>query len=140
MHIRRFISEDESAVVQLWNDCGLTRPWNDPSKDVARKLCEQPELFLVGVLEGKLVASAMFGYDGHRGNVSYLAVTPGMQRLSLGRQIMQAGEALLRQRGCPKVNLLVRDSNADVIEFYRRLGYASESVVALGKRLITDLA
>jgi ribosomal protein S18 acetylase RimI-like enzyme len=139
MHIRTFASEDESAVIQLWNDCGLTRPWNDPSKDVARKMHEQPELFLVGICDGKLVASAMFGYDGHRGSVSYLAVAQGVRRLSLGRQIMRAGEELLLERGCPKVNLLVRNSNADVIEFYRRLGYELEPFVTLGKRLIADL-
>jgi ribosomal protein S18 acetylase RimI-like enzyme len=99
---------------------------------------EQPELFLVGILEGELVASAMFGYDGHRGSVSYVAVSPAHRRLSLGLQLMKAGEALLAQRGCPKVNLLVRGSNTEVIEFYRRLGYQVEDVVGLGKRLIED--
>jgi ribosomal protein S18 acetylase RimI-like enzyme len=138
MHIRAFTPEDETAVIQLWKDCGLTRPWNHPGKDVSRKLSEQPELFLVGILDGRLVASAMFGYDGHRGSVYYLAVAPGNRRLSLGRQIMQAGEALLLQRGCPKVNLLVRNSNAEVIEFYRRLGYVVDPVASLGKRLIED--
>lgn len=138
MHIRAFAIEDESAVIQLWNDCGLTRPWNDPRKDIARKLREQPELFLVGLLDGKLVASAMFGYDGHRGSVSYLAVSPSVQRLSLGRQLMHEGETLLHKRGCPKINLLVRHSNAEVIEFYRRLGYEIEPVVCLGNRLIAD--
>jgi ribosomal protein S18 acetylase RimI-like enzyme len=138
MHIRAFTLDDESAVIQLWKDCGLTRPWNDPQKDVARKIREQPELFLVGILDDKIVASAMFGYDGHRGSVSYLAVSPAHRRLSLGRQLMQAGEALLVQRGCPKVNLLVRSSNAEIIAFYRRLGYEVDAVVGLGKRLIED--
>lgn len=36
--------------VTLWQDCRLTRPWNDPHVDVERKLAEQPELLLVGML------------------------------------------------------------------------------------------
>ena len=138
MLIRAFSPADEDAIIQLWHDCGLSRPWNDPKKDVARKSNEQPELFLVGLIEDTLVASAMFGYDGHRGSVSYLAVSPKHRRLSLGRELMQAGEAMLLQRGCPKINLLVRTSNSDVIEFYRHLGYREDPVVSLGKRLIED--
>lgn len=139
MHIRPLAAADEAAVIQLWSDCGLLRPWNDPRRDVARKMTEQPELFLVGVKDGRVVASAMFGYDGHRGSVSYLAVAPDVQRSSYGRQLMEAGEAVLLELGCPKVNLQVRDSNAHVIEFYQRLGYAIDPVVSLGKRLISDL-
>ena len=43
MDIRVFRTEDEAAVVALWEGCGLIRPWNDPRKDVARKLAVQPE-------------------------------------------------------------------------------------------------
>lgn len=140
MHIRTFHKDDEFAVITLWQVCGLTRPWNDPKRDIARKMAAQPELFLVGLEADRIVASAMFGYDGHRGSVSYLAVAPECQRTSLGRQLMAAGEDLLLQRGCPKINLQVRTSNLAVIEFYRTLGYTEDAVVSLGKRLHDDLA
>ncbi|MFP3617399.1 GNAT family N-acetyltransferase, partial [Paraburkholderia sp. SIMBA_050] len=78
---------DESAVVALWQACGLTRPWNDPHRDIARKLTEQPELFLVGEADGRLVASAMIGFDGHRGWVYYLAVAPACQGRGYGRML-----------------------------------------------------
>ena len=42
------------------------------------------------------------------------------------------------ERGCPKLNLLVRSTNTEVIEFYRKLGYTQDEVVSLGKRLIHD--
>ncbi len=138
MLIRPATPLDEAPVIKLWQDSGLVRPWNDPKKDFRRKLGEQPDWFLVGVLDEQIVASGMFGYDGHRGSVCYLAVSPQHRRMSLGRQLMQAGEALLLARGCPKVNLLVRTSNREVIEFYQRLGYAEDAVVSLGKRLIED--
>ena len=125
-------------MVALWRRCELTRPWNDPHKDIGRKLDVQRELFLVGVEAGLIVAAAMAGYDGHRGSVNYLAVDPAYRRRGFGRALMRSIEEALASRGCPKVNLLVRSTNAEVIAFYQRLGYARDDVVALGKRLIPD--
>jgi ribosomal protein S18 acetylase RimI-like enzyme len=138
MLLRPYSPADESSVIRLWNDCGLTRPWNDPVKDIARKLTVQPELFLVGEIDGELVASGMFGFDGTRGWVHYLAVAPGRQGEALGRRLMAEGERLLTAMGCPKINLQVRSGNERVIGFYRALGYAPDDTVSLGKRLIPD--
>ena len=136
--IRPFARADEERVVELWRACGLTRPWNDAHQDIARKLTEQPELFLVGTLEGRVVATAMAGFDGHRGWVNYLAVDPALQRQHIGRAMMEDVERRLCARGCPKLNLQVRAENAGVVDFYRRLGYVEERVVSMGKRLIRD--
>jgi ribosomal protein S18 acetylase RimI-like enzyme len=135
MKIRVFQPIDEGTVVALWQECG---PWNDPRADIARKLTEQPELFFVGTVGAELVATVMVGFDGHRGWVYYLAVSPGHRKQSYGRALMQEVERLLMERGCPKLNLQVRSSNAEVIEFYRKLGYVRDEVVSLGKRLIHD--
>jgi ribosomal protein S18 acetylase RimI-like enzyme len=125
-------------VVGLWEACGLTRPWNDPHKDIARKLAVQPELFLVGVTEEAVMASVMAGYEGHRGWMNYLAVAPRFRGRGFGRVLVEHVERLLLERGCPKVNLQVRASNAAAVAFYRRLGYAQDESISLGKRLIVD--
>jgi ribosomal protein S18 acetylase RimI-like enzyme len=138
MEIRPFVPQDEAAVVALWKECELTRPWNDPHKDIARKRAVQPELFLVGTVDGELVASVMAGYEGHRGWVNYLAVKPGHRGRGFARALMQRVEELLLQRGCPKVSLLVRNSNREALDFYRHLGYAQDEAVSLGKRLVRD--
>jgi ribosomal protein S18 acetylase RimI-like enzyme len=138
MQVRPFQIEDQAAVVALWEQCGLTRPWNDPYKDIARKLGVQPELFLVGVLDGRVMATVMAGYEGHRGWVNYLAVAPSFRGRGFGRALMNCVERLLLEMGCPKVSLLVRSSNAEVVEFYRHIGYGRDEVVSLGKRLIPD--
>jgi len=140
MNIRPFQGTDEAAVVALWRRCELTRPWNDPHQDIARKLTAQPELFLVGELGDALVATVMAGFDGHRGWVNYLAVAPEHRKRGLGRQLMEHVETCLKERGCPKLNLQVRAGNQAVIEFYQRLGYGTDEVVSLGKRLIADEA
>lgn len=139
MKIRSYQTGDQDALIALWHECGLLRPWNDPYLDIERKLGVQPELFLVGVNgDQKIIASAMAGFDGHRGWVNYLAVAPDKRRLSLGRQLMNEAERLLIERGCPKLNLQVRTGNLEVLEFYRKLGYVQDDVVSLGKRLIYD--
>ena len=138
MNVRPFRTSDEASVIKLWERCELLRPWNDPEKDIQRKLRVQPEMFLVGLLEEKLVATAMAGYEGHRGWVNYLAVAPEHRRKGLGRAMMVAVERLLIDAGCPKINLQIRGTNTAAIDFYRRLGYQVDDVVGLGKRLETD--
>jgi ribosomal protein S18 acetylase RimI-like enzyme len=138
MRIRCFQPTGAEAAVALWERCGLTRPWNDPRQDIARKLRVQPELFLVGVIDGRLVATAMAGYEGHRGWVNYLAVEPAAQGSGLGRRLMTEIERLLLERGCPKLNVQVRATNVSAVEFYRKLGYTADDVVSLGKRLESD--
>jgi ribosomal protein S18 acetylase RimI-like enzyme len=137
--VRPYAPADEAQVIGLWQRCGLTRPWNDPAKDIRRKLAEQPELF--GVLpgdDGSVVGTVMAGYEGHRGWINYLAVDPARQRSGLGRELMDWAEARLRERGCPKINLQVRHGNEAVLAFYAALGYADDNVVSLGKRLEHD--
>jgi ribosomal protein S18 acetylase RimI-like enzyme len=138
MQIRAFHHSDEPAVIELWEKCELVRPWNDPRQDIRRKLAVDPELFLVGLVDDKLMATVMAGYEGHRGWINYLAVSPEHRRQGCARQIMAEAEKLLRDRGCPKINLQVRTGNRAVIEFYRRIGYAVDEVVSLGKRLEHD--
>ena len=136
--IRPFTEADTSAVVDLWKLCDLTRPWNDPTKDITRKLTVQPELFLLAEQEGCIVGSVMAGYEGHRGWINYLAVHPDYRRAGLGRQLMAAAEKRLLSLGCPKINLQVRTSNAAAIGFYQSIGFAQDEVVSYGKRLIPD--
>jgi len=136
--IRAFRKGDEDAVVALWQECGLARPWNDPRRDIARKLTVQPELFLVGELDGKIIATVMAGYEGHRGWVNYLAVAPEHRRQGFGRVLMQEAEERLLALGCPKLNIQVRNSNAEALGFYRGIGYVQDEAISLGKRLIPD--
>lgn len=136
--IRGFHPTEIEAVVLLWERCGLTRSWNDPRKDIARKLLVNPELFLIAECDGQIVGTVMAGYEGHRGWINYLGVDPEYQRRGIGRQLMVAAEEKLRACGCPKINLQVRSTNAAVIEFYRAIGYAIDDVASLGKRLEHD--
>jgi ribosomal protein S18 acetylase RimI-like enzyme len=82
----------------------------------------------------------MAGFDGHRGWVNYLAVSPEHRNAGLGRTLMRHVESALEARGCPKLSLQVRATNKAALEFYKHIGYAADEVVSLGKRLIPDAA
>ena len=139
MQIRPFDEADTETVVALWERCGLTRPWNDPRRDIERKLTVQRELFLVGVDHAEaVVATAMAGFDGHRGWVYYVAVEPDRRGEGFGRQLMAQVERSLEAMGCPKANVQVRTGNERVRAFYERLGYTVDEAFGMGKRLIAD--
>ena len=138
LEIRAYRESDQDAVIGLWKECGLVMPWNDPKKDIYRKLNTQRDMFLVGSIGSKVVATVMAGYDGHRGWINYMAVDTANQKRGFGRRLMAEAEARLREKGCPKINLQVRNTNADVVRFYRAIGYSVDDVVSMGKRLEED--
>jgi ribosomal protein S18 acetylase RimI-like enzyme len=138
MQLRSFEASDTAQVLALWHECNLVRPVNNPEKDIQRKLNVNPELFIVGLCDGRLVATVMAGYEGHRGWINYMAVAPTYRRKGLGRILMTEAERLLAARGCPKINLQVLAKNPEAIAFYRRLGYALDEFVSMGKRIEVD--
>ncbi|MGK6321031.1 GNAT family acetyltransferase [Sphingomonas sp. DT-204] len=133
--IRTATAEDRSAAVGLWRECELTRPWNDPDRDFTLAVEEPASTVLVAERDGRIVGSVMTGFDGHRGWVYYLAVAPGARRAGLGRALMAAAEAWLRERGAPKVQLMVREGNDAALAFYAALGLEPQPVVTLGRFL-----
>lgn len=135
---RDFTLDDAGAVVGLWHECGLTRPWNDPHQDIARKMTDRNGAFWVVENDHGIIASVMIGYDGHRGTINYLAVTPTAQEQGIGGELMRRAELYLIDLGCPKVSFCVRKDNLPVLSFYDRLGYGIDDVHFLGKRLIPD--
>ncbi|MBS1907714.1 MAG: GNAT family N-acetyltransferase [Actinobacteria bacterium] len=158
--IRAFDRGDTDAVVGLWEEARLTRPWNDPRADIERKLAVQPELFLVaeertpkregdnhdqrdgdgrGEGDARIIGSVMAGYDGHRGWLYYLATVSDRRGAGIGRALVTEAELLLRAMGCPKVQLMVRPGNEQVLGFYDALGYERFDVGNTGKRLIHDV-
>ncbi len=138
MKIRRYRPADRDAVIALWRRCALVFPQNDPEKDIRRKLRVNPEWFLVGENNGRLVATCMAGYEGHRGWINYLAVDPDHRRQGLARRIVGEAETRLMDAGCPKINLQVRATNRSALGFYRAIGFTVDDVVSLGKRLEPD--
>lgn len=139
VEIRDLRTDEAERAVQLWAQCGLTRPWNDPHRDLTRALATPSSTVLAAVEADALIGTAMTGHDGHRGWVYYLAVAPDRRRDGVGRQLMAACEAWLRAQGAPKIQLMVRQDNTAVVDFYAALGYADQQTVVLGRFLDPEL-
>ncbi|CAL8474976.1 GNAT family acetyltransferase [Caballeronia sp. S22] len=140
MIIRSFDAGDRDAVIALWRDvfpeyADASRPQRDPALSIANKMKMQPELFFVGAVDGEVIGTVMAGYDGHRGWVYSLAVTPSLRGRGHGRALMMHAEAVLTKLGCPKVNLQILSVKTELRGFYEKLGYRMDEVVSLGKRL-----
>lgn len=136
--IRHFLLNDTNRVVYIWEQCNLVRNWNNPNLDIQRKLNFQKELFFVGLLDDEVISTAMFGYDGHRGWLNYFAVLPKFRNKGFGKQLMAFGEMVLIKKGCPKLNLQIRNDNTSAINFYQKAGYQEDACISFGKRLIKD--
>ena len=138
-NITIFEDKHRTQVIDLWKKCNLIKSWNDPNKDIDRKLKVNDSLFLIVEFNKVIIGSAMIGYDGHRGSLYYLAVDPKHQGKGVGKMLMKEIEKRLIEVGCPKINIFIRNSNIEVKEFYQSIDYEEQDCLVYGKRLIPDL-
>ena len=136
MKIRCYQDNDRDGVISLWSEVlPDSAPHNDPATSLRQKLAVDRDLLFVADEAGDIVGAAMGGYDGHRGWIYSVAVKTGCRRRGIGQSLLREIETALTKRGCLKVNLQVRSSNAQAIEFYKTLGYSTEDRISMGKRL-----
>ena len=135
LSIRPYEERDYRAVNELWQACNLTRPWNDPAKDIDFCLQSPASELFIGEKDGAIIATIMTGHDGHRGVIYYLAVQPDQQGNDFGRIMVHHAEAWLREKGVWKVNLMIRDDNETVHAFYQAVGYEEEPRIVMARRL-----
>jgi ribosomal protein S18 acetylase RimI-like enzyme len=138
VQLRTFaFDKDWQAVRALWARCGpgVQFSRSDEPEEIQKKLRRDPDLFLVAEQAGQLVGAVMGGYDGRRGMVYHLAVAPDVRRLRIGRALMAELETRLREKGCLKSYLLATNDNAEVLAFYRELGWEVMDMHLMGKVL-----
>jgi len=133
--IRPYRNGDRDQVIALWNACGLTRPWNDPTADIQRSLDTATSELFIHQDADRITGTLMVGYDGHRGWMYYLAADPAQRGKGIARALVAVAEDFLRDQGCPKVELMVRTDNTAALGFYDRLGYEAQDVTVRAKWL-----
>ncbi len=136
MLIRNYEGRDEASVIALWNAVsGSQAPHNNPKTVIAKKIAVERDLFLVAEVEYAVVGTAMGGYDGHRGWIYAVVVSPEFRRQGIATALIRRLETHLAERGCLKVNLQVRSSNSEVVLFYEKLGFCVEERISMGKQM-----
>ena len=123
-------------VVALWDaTLGYKSAHNNPSLSIDKKLAVDDGLFFVAIADSSVVGTVMAGYDGHRGWIYSLAVSPAHQRQRIGTRLLLHVERALISKGCAKINLQIMEGNESVMKFYGSLGYSEEKRVSMGKRI-----
>src|SRR6266536_4729806 len=129
-------AEEEAAVVGLWRACGLVVSWNDPVADFRFALGRSnSDILIAADPAGSIVGAAMIGHDGHRGWIYYLAAHPDRRRQGIGKTLVAAAQTWLKDRGIGKLQLMIRDTNTEVIRFYERIGFEIAPRVIMQKWL-----
>ncbi len=123
MEIRKFRENDRKQVIALWKAVFPDDPpHNEPDKVIDAKIAIDGLIF-VAVEKGKILGTAMAGYDGHRGWLYSVAVDPKLRRSGIGRSLVNCAVDALANLGCVKVNLQVRSTNSKVVAFYKAIGF-----------------
>jgi ribosomal protein S18 acetylase RimI-like enzyme len=133
--VRQARLEDTKAIIAIWDECKLTRPWNNPNDDIKNALSTNTSTILLLQLSNEVIGTVMVGYDGHRGWIYYLAVRAEFQKNGYGKILVQEAENWLKKQNVPKVNLMIRNANEAVKEFYHACGYKDDEVITMSKWL-----
>lgn len=134
-HIRMATLNDIQQIIQIWEECKLTRPWNNPSDDIKNALETPTSTILLLCNENQIIGTVMVGYDGHRGWIYYLAVRMEYQKKGYGKRLVKEAEHWLKSKNVPKVNLMIRNTNEAVKGFYESIGYKDDEVITMAKWL-----
>jgi ribosomal protein S18 acetylase RimI-like enzyme len=136
VEIATYNSQHFRGVQELWREVfPEDPPWNTAESAIPAKLAVQPDLLIVALSDDQIIGSIMAGYDGHRGWLYALAVTPSQRRNGVATALVREAERRLGNLGCGKVNFQVRSANSAVVEFYKKLGYEVEDRISMGRRL-----
>jgi|SRR6266850_1803001 len=123
-------------VVALWQSVfGYEAAHNNPGLAIDKKLAVDDQLFFVAMANNAVVGTVMAGYDGHRGWIYSVAVSPSHRRQGIGSRLVSHAELVLTSKGAVKINLQVMEGNESVTGFYSSLGYSVEKRVSMGKRV-----
>ena len=130
-----------SQVIALWRATfGYQAAHHNPSLVIDKKLAVDDHFFFVAIDEDVVVGTTIAGYDGHRGWIYSVAVSPSHQRQGIGSRLVRHAEQALTSNGCVKINLQIIEGNERAIRFYASLGYSSQKLISTGKLVPANLS
>ncbi len=123
MKIETFSMESYDDIISIWRKTGVSVCSTDTKDEIKRILDKNPQLFLVGKIDQKIIGVVIGGFDGRRGYVHHLAVDPNYQKSGYGKMIMDELTSRFRKMGVHKVHLFIEKYNKEVVNFYLNLGW-----------------
>ena len=123
MIIEKFSMKYYKEVIELWRKTGISVGSTDTKEELKRMIEHNPDLFLIGKIEEKVIGVVMGGFDGRRGYVHHLAVDQKYQKKGYGKIIMDELMVRFRKMRVHKVHLFIEKYNKEVVKFYQNLGW-----------------
>ena len=108
--LRDFVQDDTDAVIALWQACGLTRSWNDPRKDIERKLTDGNGAFWVN--PERAVSVSQFAFNILTGIIPGSGQATGLPQRNNGIRIIlykipQGGQTGIHETALPVVTSVI---------------------------------
>jgi len=123
MKIELFTMRYYHEIIDLWKRSGIEVSSSDTRDEIARILKRNPDLFLIGKENEKVIAVVMGAFDGRRGYVHHLAIDPDYQKKKYGKMMMDELIEKFQVKKAHKVHLFIEKYNKEVVDFYRKLGW-----------------
>lgn len=123
MKIEKFQMQNYSEVLELWKKAGIEVGSSDTKEEIAVILSQNPELFIIGKEQEKIIAVVIGAFDGRRGYIHHLAVHPKYQKKGYGKSILDDLIERFRKKRVHKIHLFIQKQNKDVIDFYSKQGW-----------------
>lgn len=137
VEVRAAVRGDVEGVLAVWREARRSAPRTADTPQMVEALLERdPGALIVAESDGDLVGAVIAGWDGWRGNVYRLAVVPWRRRAGIGRALVEAGHARLRDLGARRVTALVGGEEGAAIGLWRAVGYQRDEFV---NRFVRDL-
>ena len=133
--VRDLTAEDGDRVRTFWLACGIRIRPGDDDRSLAAFSARNPGLVIVAEDRGRIIGTALAGWDGRRGWLYHVAVHPDERRRGIATSLVRTVEERLRERGCPKVNLIVWEGEERAMAFWTAIGYVREKTVEFAKVL-----
>lgn len=123
MEFRRATPDDADLTLQFWKDSGASMSTTDEA-DYLRRVTENPAtVFLLAIVDGKIVGSLLGAFDGWRGNMYRLVVHPSHRRQGIGRQLVRQVKKVFSEWGVRRVTVLIEVDRPWAMEFWSAVGY-----------------
>lgn len=138
-YLRPIYLDDLPEMLALWRAAQLQISPTDSEHGLRRHLALSGNLaWALCDVDGRIIGTLLGSDDGRRGWINHLAIHPDAQGKGYGHRLIQAVTMRLKAQGCEKVNLLVRQSNQQVVPFYQKIGFAVDDNIFMAKWLDRD--
>ena len=141
MFIRSLTPEDYDSLITLWEKSQL--PYRSEGRDsrasIQKQIEEYPDLFLGAFLNNGLIGAVIASFDGRKGWINRLAVSPECRRQGVARELINAAENALKKRGASVIGALIFETNEKSLNFFEKVGYTiHDDIRYVSKRESTE--